>query len=82
MSEPSETNDIGCELALKRLLEFVDRELPDREHDSVERHLRTCRSCFSRLEFESRLKRRLSTLSTAEVPSTSRDRVRNLIKRF
>jgi hypothetical protein len=43
----SEADDIGCEQALKRLLEFIDRELSDSEHDSVERHLRTCRSCFS-----------------------------------
>jgi anti-sigma factor (TIGR02949 family) len=78
----SETDDMGCELALTRLLEFIDHELSDSEHDSVERHLRTCRSCFSRMEFESRLKQRLSALSTEDVPSTSRDRVRNLIKKF
>ena len=79
----SETDDMSCELALKRLLEFVDHELSDSEHDSVERHLRTCRSCFSRMEFESRLKQRLSAvLSTEDVPSTARDRVRNLIKKF
>ena len=78
----SETDDMGCELALKRLLEFIDHELSDSEHDSVERHLRTCRGCCSRMEFESRLKQRLSALSTEDVPSTSRDRVRSLIKRF
>lgn len=78
----SETDDIGCELALKRLLEFIDRELSNSEHDSVERHLRTCRGCFSRMEFETRLKERLSALSTEDVPSTSRDRVRSLIRKF
>lgn len=78
----SETDDMGCEQALKRLLEFIDRELSDSEHDSVERHLRTCRGCCSRMEFESRLKQRLSALSTEDVPSISLDRVRNLIKRF
>ena len=78
----SKTDDIGCEQALKRLLEFIDRELSDGERDSVDRHLRTCRSCFSRMEFESRLKQRLSALSTEDVPSTSRDRVRDLIKKF
>jgi anti-sigma factor (TIGR02949 family) len=78
----SDTDDLGCELALKRLLEFIDRELSDSEHDSVERHLRTCRSCFSRMEFESRLKQRLAALSTEEAPANSRERVRNLIRRF
>ena len=78
----SETDDMGCEQALKHLLEFIDHELSDSEHDSVERHLRTCRGCCSRMEFESRLKQRLSALSTEDIPSTTRDRVRNLIKRF
>lgn len=78
----SETDEMGCEQALKRLLEFIDHELSDSEHDSVERHLRTCRGCCSRMEFESRLKQRLSGLSTEDVPSTSLDRVRDLIKSF
>lgn len=78
----SETDEMGCERALKRLLEFIDHELSDSEHDSVERHLRTCRGCCSRMEFESRLKQRLSGLSTEDVPSTTLDRVRDLIKSF
>ena len=78
----SDTHDIGCELALKRLVEFVDGELREGEHDSVEQHLRICRNCCSRMEFESRLKERLSALSSDDVPSTTRDRVRELIKRF
>jgi anti-sigma factor (TIGR02949 family) len=78
----SDTHDMGCEQALKRLVEFVDHELPESEHEGVEQHLRICRNCCSRIEFESRLKERLSALSTQEVPSTTRDRVRDLIKRF
>jgi anti-sigma factor (TIGR02949 family) len=78
----SETDAVGCEQALKRLLEFIDHELSDSEHDSVERHLRTCRSCFSRMEFESRLKQRLSALPAEDAPSTARDRIRDLIKGF
>jgi anti-sigma factor (TIGR02949 family) len=77
-----ETDEMGCEQALKHLLEFIDHELSDSEHDSVERHLRICRGCCSRMEFESRLKQRLSALSTEDVPPTTRDRVRNLIKKF
>ena len=78
----SDTEDVGCEQALKHLVEFVDQELADNEHDSVEQHLRICRNCCSRMEFERRLKERLSALSAEDVPSTTRDRVRDLIKRF
>jgi anti-sigma factor (TIGR02949 family) len=78
----SELDNIGCEEALKRLLEFIDGELSDSEYDNVERHLSTCRTCFSRMEFERRLKQRLSALSADDVPPTSRDRIRELIKGF
>jgi anti-sigma factor (TIGR02949 family) len=78
----SETDEIGCEQALKRLLEFIDRELSESDHDGVERHLRTCRSCFSRMEFERRLKQRLSALPADDVPEKSRNRIRALIKGF
>lgn len=78
----ADTDDVGCEQALKHLVDFVDDELPGSEHDGVEQHLRVCRNCCSRMEFERRLKERLSVLSTKDVPSTTRDRVRNLIKRF
>jgi anti-sigma factor (TIGR02949 family) len=78
----AETHDMGCERALKRLVEFIDGELPESEHDGVEQHLRVCRDCCSRMEFESRLKERLAALSSDDVPSTTRDRVRELIRRF
>ena len=47
--------DIGCEEALKRLLALIDGELSGEERDDVERHVRICRSCFSRMEFEREL---------------------------
>jgi anti-sigma factor (TIGR02949 family) len=79
MAEP---DNIGCEEALRRLAEFVDRELAQRQHDEVEHHLRTCRSCFSRMEFEQRLKDHLSVLSSESAPTASTDRIRKLIKGF
>ena len=78
----SERDNIGCEEALKRLAEFIDCELSDSEQDDVERHLRTCRSCYSRAEFESRLKQRLAVLSGEDAPTKARDRIRKLIQGF
>jgi anti-sigma factor (TIGR02949 family) len=78
----SDTHDMDCERALKNLEAFVDRELPESDQDRVEQHLRICRECCSRVEFESRLKERLSTLSSGDAPSKMRDRVRELIRRF
>ena len=74
--------DIGCEEALKRLLALIDGELSEEERDDVQRHVRICRSCFSRMEFERRLKQRLSALPAGDVPEALRRRIDDVIKGF
>jgi anti-sigma factor (TIGR02949 family) len=75
-------HEINCEEALQRLFEFIDRELAGEEHDALERHLRLCRSCFSRVEFERQLKDKLRALGTDETPDSARGRIRALIQGF
>jgi anti-sigma factor (TIGR02949 family) len=74
--------EMDCEQALKHLLEYVDRELGDDVREGMERHLRTCRSCFSRMEFERQLKDRIHGLSLDSAPAGARDRIRALIRGF
>ena len=75
----SESTNMQCDDALRLLAQYLDRELSDGEHAEVERHLRTCRSCFSRAEFEQRLKGELAALSAAAVSSALQDRIRVLL---
>ena len=75
----SESTNMQCDDALRLLAQYLDRELSDGEHAEVERHLRTCRSCFSRAEFERRLKGELAALSAADVPTALHDRIRVLL---
>ena len=78
MTEPL----MSCEEVLERVLEFVDRELGDADRVRLEHHLDTCRSCYSRVEFERRLKGRLTDLAREEAPAPVRDRISRLIERF
>lgn len=75
----SESTNMQCDDALRLLAQYLDRELSDGEHADVERHLRTCRSCFSRAEFERRLKGELAALTAADVPTALQDRIRVLL---
>jgi len=75
-------NNIDCAQALKRLIEFIDRELADADRDVIERHLQTCRSCLSRAEFERALKGKLRGLSQGDVPSKTLDRITALMQEF
>lgn len=67
---------------MRLLAAHIDRELDAPTHDQVERHLETCRSCYSRAEFERRLKANLAALGSEPVRPALADRVERLIRTF
>lgn len=70
---------IGCDEALRLLAEYIAHELEDGEAGDVATHLERCRSCYSRAEFERRLRTQLGTVGTAPVPPTLERRIRLLL---
>ena len=74
--------DLNCEQALHRLFEFLDHELDAQERDAVQYHLSTCRSCFSRADFERRLKQKLRELRQGEPMADATERVKRLLENF
>jgi anti-sigma factor (TIGR02949 family) len=72
----------NCEDALRLLAAHLDRELDHATGAEVERHLATCRSCYSRAEFEKRLKASLAELGREPVRPELERRVRGLIGTF
>ena len=79
MSEPTM---MTCEEALRLLATHLDGELESSHRREVDEHLARCRSCFSRAEFERRLKLQLSALREQPVQPRFEDRIRRLIDRF
>jgi anti-sigma factor (TIGR02949 family) len=71
-----------CEDALRVLAEHLDRELDGATSSQVERHLATCRSCWSRAEFEKRLRSAIAGLGQEPVPPELADRVGRLVREF
>ena len=71
-----------CEEVMEQLFAYLDRELDEQMHDEIQRHLERCRDCFSRAEFERRLKTRLAETGTAAAPDRLRARVMTMIERF
>ena len=75
----SEKKPIDCEQALAQIFEFIDHELRPHEHEAMQEHLHACKSCFSRAEFERRLKEKLNKLHDAAEPA-AQARIEKLIK--
>ena len=78
----SDIKEINCEQALARLFEFLDHELDAAHRAEVEHHLHACRACYSRAEFEKRLKGKLNALGREQAPRTFEERVRKLLERY
>lgn len=74
--------EIDCEKALQQIFQFIDRELGGDEREAMQRHLHTCKSCFSRAEFERRLKGKVGALREKEEVPEVRRRIGRLLKTF
>lgn len=72
----------NCEDALRVLTEHLDGELQAVRQRELERHLEKCRSCFSKAEFERRLKDRIAATGRRAVSPVLSERVRTMIRQF
>lgn len=75
-------HEYDCEQALRRLFDFLDHELDGEERDAMQRHLHTCRSCYSRADFEQRLKGKLTALREQVPAESAHERIRRLLESF
>jgi len=78
----AELRTIDCEEALRRLFEYIDAELAEEHRREVDHHLERCRSCFSRVEFERRLKAHVSDLGSEPVDPTLHKRILEILDEF
>jgi mycothiol system anti-sigma-R factor len=78
----NEVRVIDCEEALRRLFEYLDAELRGESQREMDQHLERCRSCFSRVEFEKRLKTYTAEAGREPVPSDLELRIRKVLSGF
>jgi len=76
------TEITSCAEALRLLAAHLDRELGEHEHAEMERHLATCRSCFSRAEFERYLKQGVRELGREPIPPELAGRIKGIFREF
>lgn len=76
------TAPLTCEEVIGKLLEYLDRELDPVTQREIERHLEVCRGCFTRAEFERRLRARLAEVGAAKAPESLRLRIAALFDQF
>lgn len=76
------TAPMTCEELLERLVRYLDRDVDTDVAAAIDDHLEACRACFSRAEFERKLKARVRDAGEHAVSESLRARLRLLIERF
>jgi anti-sigma factor (TIGR02949 family) len=73
---------LDCDEVIEHLVDYLSRELDADTLAAIERHIEHCRGCFSRTEFERRLRARLAEAGEAEAPESLRRRAQRIIEQF
>jgi RNA polymerase sigma-70 factor (ECF subfamily) len=80
---PAPSASPDCSEACRQIYGCLDRALDPAALAQVDDHLRSCRQCCDRLEFQRRLTVTIeNALGTAEVPDRLRAQVRSVVTRF
>jgi anti-sigma factor (TIGR02949 family) len=74
--------DISCEDVLRRLLAYLDRDVDAQTAALIDRHLEACRGCFSRADFERKLKAHLRAAGEKPAPERLRLRIKDIVDKF
>ena len=73
---------ITCNEAMSKLYDYLDSELDDITEEEIDRHVHDCRECFSRMDFEKRLRAKVQNLDETQTPPDVQDRLMALVKKF
>lgn len=74
---------MNCEEALETLWQYLDKELDAESTSELQQHLEECRHCFSKVEFEQRLRVMLRrSCSGEQAPPELRARLSKLLRLF
>lgn len=75
-------NALNCEQALGQLFAYLDRELEQYDRAAMDEHLKVCKACFSRMDFERLLKGKVKELREESASPEIRERIKALLKDF
>ncbi|MAO13880.1 anti-sigma factor family protein [Marinobacter sp.] len=68
-------SQISCEEVIDHLFEYLDRELDEQNQQVIDDHLKRCFDCFSRAEFERRLRQRIAATGVEAAPTRLKQRI-------
>lgn len=75
-------DNLTCEDVIEQLFDFLDEELDEERRAEIDRHLERCRDCFTRAQFERRMREKVGEAGEVKAPDRLRARIRGLLDEF
>lgn len=73
---------ISCEEVIEQLFAYLDGDMDDEATAMIRHHIEHCRDCFTRAEFEQKLRARIADTACVSAPERLRRRVRAILDEF
>lgn len=74
--------ELDCEEVIEQLFGYLDRRLDAARSADIHHHLERCRECFSRAEFELKLRARIVEAGTVKAPERLQRRISSVLEEF
>ncbi len=74
--------NLTCEEVIEQLFLYLDGELDGELSAHIDRHLENCRDCFTRAEFEKKLRAKVAGSARQRAPERLQRRIRGLLDQF
>lgn len=75
-------DNLTCEEVIEQLFTFLDEELDAERSAEIDKHLARCRDCYTRAQFERRLREKVGDAGVEKAPDRLRARIKGLLDRF
>ena len=69
----------GCDKILEAIWEYIDDEMDHTSMAEIKQHLDLCRSCYTRMEFEKKLRDHMKTNTEKTCPDRLRKKIQEII---
>jgi mycothiol system anti-sigma-R factor len=74
---------MNCDEWFEKIYQLLDRDMGEKDWAEVEKHMKKCRPCWDRFEFEKRLKDRIKSSCCKESCTESfRVRIKALFEKY
>ena len=73
---------LSCEQVIQGIWKFLDHDMGPKDVTDVQKHLDLCRGCFSRMEFEKRLRVEMQKKTDHCCPEKLKNRIKSLLDLF